>query len=85
MINLLRNKLLKEQEDKERKEYSNNEIMKMIQVFKGVGAEGQSRRTVLDEIGRTSSLQRMRQEQLREIKGWEEDSPQLQFEEQDEK
>lgn len=35
----MRHKLLREREFREKKEYSNNEIIKMIQVFKGVAIE----------------------------------------------
>jgi len=39
---------MKEQQDKEKKEYSNNDIIKMIQVFKGVGlTESQGKRSII--------------------------------------
>jgi|688.fasta_scaffold369255_2 hypothetical protein len=46
VVNLLRNKLMREREVCERKEYSNNEIIKMIQVFKGVALDEYTKRAL---------------------------------------
>lgn len=59
VVNLLRNKLLREREVREKREYSNSEIIRMIQVFKGVA---------LEQTGRVAIRPSLEQGGLR---GWE--------------
>lgn len=72
VINLLRNKLMREREVCERKEYSNNEIIKMIQVFKGVALDQYTKKALagnqIKEIN-----QNRKKDVHRELRGWDHD------------
>jgi hypothetical protein len=77
VINLLRSKLMRERELNERKEYSNQEIIKMIQVFKGVtlaeGQGGRGRKGVVDEGEERERVRQEGMEHMKDIKGWEQE------------
>lgn len=83
VINLLRSKLIKERQLNEKKQYSNQEILKMIQVFKGVAlAEGKMKKGIVSEDSERKSIRiRKRTEKQKELNGWQQD----QVEQTDEK
>lgn len=69
VVNLLRSKLLKEREQHEKKEYSNTEIIQMIQVFKGVTLTDTKFKKGLIAVESPSATRK--KTDMKEIKGWE--------------
>lgn len=73
MVNLLRNKLLKEREQRKQREYSNQDIIKMIQVFKGV-ALVESRKGSRRVVAGVEAIKNGAPEynpELHNIRGWD--------------
>ena len=71
VVNLLRNKLVKQRELNEKREYSNHQIIKMIQVFKGVTiTQTKMKKDLISEHAHFSQP-RKKVDPMKDIRGWQ--------------